>query len=213
MYSKCTTGDYNQILLIMSGLQKNNSLFLQIRKQPRHRRGALAKPVELLLPKMDIRNLCAFGMMVACNPSPQDKQPTDSPVFGITEVGAELYVVAEHEPEFPGGIDSLYYFLNKNIRYPEEAIKRKIEGKIYTRFIVEKDSSITNAEIIRDIVYGNEEADSLAVRLGCDAEVIRVINMMPKWKPASDCGTIVRYQFILPVMFSLSEGIINPLSM
>ncbi|MBR3413378.1 MAG: TonB family protein [Bacteroidales bacterium] len=169
---------------------------------------------------MYIRNLlltamamCAFGMMVACNPSPQDKQPTDSPVFGITEVGAELYVVAEHEPEFPGGIDSLYYFLNKNIRYPEEAIKRKIEGKIYTRFIVEKDGSITNAEIIRDIVYGNEEADSLAVRLGCGAEVIRVINMMPKWKPASDCGTIVRYQFILPVMFSLSEGIINPLSM
>ena len=220
MYSKCTTGAYNQILLIMSGLQKNNSLFLQIRKQPRHRRGALAKPVELLLPKMYIRNLlltamamCAFGMMVACNPSPQDKQPTDSPVFGITEDDAEIYVFAEHEPEFPGGIDSLFYFLNRNIRYPEEAIKRKIEGKIYTRFIVEKDGSITNAEIIRDIVYGNEEADSLAARLGCGAEVIRVINMMPKWKPASTCGTSVRYQFILPVMFSLSEGIINPLSM
>ena len=156
--------------------------------------------------------ICTLGMMVACNPSPQDKQPTESPVFGITEDGAEIYVFAEHEPEFPGGIDSLFYFLNRNIRYPEEAIKRKIEGKIYTRFIVEKDGSITNAEIIRDIVYGNEEADSLAVRLGCGAEVIRVINMMPKWKPASNCGTIVRYQFILPVMFSLSDGIIDPLS-
>ena len=155
---------------------------------------------------------CALGMMVACNPTPQNKQPSESPVFGITEDGAEIYVFAEHEPEFPGGIDSLYFFLNKNIRYPEEAIKRKIEGKIYTRFIVEKDGSITNAEIIRDIVYGNEEADSLAARLGCGAEVIRVINMMPKWKPASNCGTIVRYQFNLPVMFSLYDGIIDPLS-
>lgn len=156
--------------------------------------------------------MCALGMMVACNPSPQDKQPTESPVFGMTEDGAEIYVVAEHEPEFPGGIDSLFSFLNKNIRYPEEAIKRKIEGRIYTRFIVEKDGSITNAVIVRDIVYGNEEADSLAARLGCGAEVLRVINMMPKWKPASNCGTIVRYQFILPVKFSLSEGIIDPSS-
>ena len=186
---------------------------------PRLRRGALAKPVELLLPKMYIRNLlltamamCAFGMMVACNPSPQDKQPIESP-FGMTEDDAEIYVVVEHEPEFPGGLDSLFSFLNKNIRYPEDALKRKIEGKIYTQFIVEKDGSITNAKIIRDIVYGNEEADSLAVRLGCGAEVIRVINMMPKWKPASNCGTIVRYQFTLPITFSLSEGIVNPLSL
>ena len=193
---------------------------MQIRKQPRHRRGALAKPIEPMLPKMYMRNLlltamamCALGIMIACNPSPQDKQPTESPIFGETEDGAEIYVVAEHEPEFPGGIDSLFSFLNKNIRYPEEAIKRKIEGRIYTRFIVEKDGSITNAEIVRDIVYGNEEADSLAARLGCGAEVLRVINMMPKWKPASNCGTIVRYQFILPVSFSLSEGIVNPLSM
>ena len=131
-------------------------------------------------------------------------------------LGVCMYLTVHHHGEFDTHEQPLLkdvVAIDRAIRYPEEAIKRKIEGKIYTRFIVEKDGSITNAEIIRDIVYGNEEADSLAVRLGCGAEVIRVINMMPKWKPASDCGTIVRYQFILPVMFSLSEGIINPLSM
>ena len=158
--------------------------------------------------------MCALGMMVACaqNKQPTD-QPSDSAIWGETADGGEIFLIVEHDPEFPGGIDSLFSFLNKNIRYPEEAIKRKIEGNIFVRFIVEKDGSITNAEILRDIVYGSEEADSLATQLGCSAEVLRVIDMMPKWKPASNHGSIVRYRFSLPVKFSLSEGIVKPKSM
>ena len=119
-----------------------------------------------------------------------------------------MFLIVEHEPEFPGGMDSLYSFLNKNIHYPPKARERKYEGKVYAQFIVEKDGSITNAQIVRDIVYGNEEADSIAAELGCGAEVLRVINRMPKWKPASNNGTISRYKFMLPIEFSLSEGIL-----
>ena len=78
--------------------------------------------------------------------------------------------------------------------------------------MVEKDGSLTNVRVLRDIVYGSEEADSLAAELGCGAEVIRVIKMMPRWKPAVNNGKVVRVEFSLPVKFSLTEGITNPLS-
>ena len=154
--------------------------------------------------------LYTLGLDSACQSPTRDIQPNDSAVWGTTEDGGELFLIIEHEPEFPGGMDSLYSFLNKNIHYPKKAIERKFEGKVYVQFIVEKDGGITNAQIVRDIVYGSEEADSVAAELGCGAEVLRVINSMPKWKPASNKGTIYRYKFMLPIEFSLSEGIIKP---
>ncbi|MBQ6068810.1 MAG: energy transducer TonB [Bacteroidales bacterium] len=155
--------------------------------------------------------LCTLGLNTACHTPNRNTQTDDSAVWGTTEDGGELFLIVEHEPEFPGGIDSLYSFLNKNIHYPQKAIERKIEGKVYVQFIVEKDGSITNAQIVRDIVHGSKEADSIAAELGCGTEVLRVINRMPKWKPASNNGTVCRYIFTLPIEFSLSEGIINPL--
>ena len=152
--------------------------------------------------------LCTFGLNTACQTPIRNTEPDDSAVWGTTEDGGELFLIVEHEPEFPGGMDSLYSFLNKNIHYPQKAIEGKFEGKVYAQFIVEKDGSITNAQIVRDIVYGNEEADSIAAELGCGAEVLRVINSMPKWKPASNNGTICRYKYMLPIEFSLSEGIL-----
>ena len=154
--------------------------------------------------------LCTHILNTACQTPIRDIQPDDSAVWGTTENGGELFLIIEHEPEFPGGMDSLYSFLNKNIHYPKKAIERKFEGKVYAQFIVEKDGSITNAQIVRDIVYGSEEADSLAAELGGDDELLRVINRMPKWKPARNNGTIYRYKFMLPIEFSLSEGIIKP---
>lgn len=153
---------------------------------------------------------CGWLATASCQSPTQGSQSADSVIWGNTADGGEIFLIVDHDPEFPGGIDSLYSFLNRNIHYPEKAKEQKIEGRIYTQFIVEKDGRITHAKILRDIVYGNAEADSLAAELGCSAEVLRVINMMPKWHPASNHGTIVRYQFCLPVKFSLSEGIINP---
>ena len=100
--------------------------------------------------------LCTLILNTACQTPIRDMQPDDSAVWGTTEDGGELFLIIEHEPEFSGGMDSLYSFLNKNIHYPEKAIERKFEGKVYAQFIVEKDGSITNAQIVRDIVYGSD---------------------------------------------------------
>lgn len=155
--------------------------------------------------------LCCNWLVASCQSPSQNTQPADSTLWGETADGGELFLFVEQDPEFPGGWDSLYSFLNRNIHYPPKAKEKKIEGIIYTQFIVGKDGSITNAKILRDIVYGSAEADSLAVELGCSAEVLRVIGMMPRWKPASNNGTVVRYKFSLPVKFSLRQGIINPI--
>lgn len=153
--------------------------------------------------------LFVLGAMTACkNMLPKDMAPKDDPNNTM------IYKIVETEPCFPGGYDSLFAFLNTNVRYPEEAVEKKIEGKIIVTFVVEKDGSITNAQILRDIVYGSEEADSLAAELGCGTEVLRVIDMMPKWEPAVIHGYIVRFLYYLPVYFSLTEGegIVNPSS-
>ncbi len=148
--------------------------------------------------------LFVLGAMTAC----KNMLPKDDPNNTM------IYRIVETLPCFPGGDDSLFAFLNTNVRYPEEAVEKKIEGKIFVSFVVEKDGSITNAQILRDIVYGSEEADSLAAELGCGTEVLRVIDMMPKWEPAVIHGYIVRCLYHLPVRFSLTEGegVVSPSS-
>jgi TonB family protein len=149
--------------------------------------------------------LCCIGLMAGCTDVPPKDTPTDTGLFPY-----DMFLFVEHEPEFYGDTDSLYAFLNKNVSYPKEAIEKKIEGTVFVRFVVERNGSITNAQVMRDIVYGSEEADSLAIELGCGAEVLRLVSMMPKWKPAVHYGDTVRYQYNLPVKFSLKDGIVPP---
>ena len=82
-------------------------------------------------------------------------------------------------------------YLSKNIRYPEQAKKENIQGRVYVTFVVEKDGSITNAKVLRSIGGG------------CDEEALRVVNAMPKWEPGKLQGTPVRVQFNLPIVFKL----------
>lgn len=100
-----------------------------------------------------------------------------------------IFTVVESEPEFPGGMDSLFAFVQRNIRYPEAAWNQKIEGKVYVTFTVETDGSITNIKVLRDIGGG------------CGQEAVRVVSMMPKWKPGTQRGKPVRVQFNLPIVF------------
>ena len=105
----------------------------------------------------------------------------------------EIFTVVETQPQFPGGEDSLYSFIYSNLRYPQEAIDNGIEGNVYITFVIEKDGSITNIKILRDIGYG------------CGAEVVRVLKMMPKWIPGSQRGKPVKEQFNIPIKFELKD--------
>lgn len=105
-----------------------------------------------------------------------------------------IYKVVYKNPQFEGGQKGTQLFLVKNIKYPEEARKKGVTGTVYVSFVVEKDGSVTNAEIIRGIGSG------------CDEEVLRVMKLMPKWVPGEDeDGNKVRVAFALPVKFNLGN--------
>jgi TonB family protein len=103
----------------------------------------------------------------------------------------EIFKVVENMPEFPGGKDELLRFLAKNIVYPTAAQKDNIEGMVVVQFIVGKDGSILSPHIV------------LGVGGGINEEAMRVINLMPKWKPGFQRGQNVNVQFNLPIRFRL----------
>lgn len=107
------------------------------------------------------------------------------------EAEEEIFTVVENDPEFPGGMDALYKYLSSNIKYPAIAKENNITGRVYVTFVVEKDGSIANPRILRDIGGG------------CGQEAIRVVKSMPKWTPGKQRGKAVRVQFNLPVSFNL----------
>ena len=102
-------------------------------------------------------------------------------------------VIAERQPHFPGGQQALLEFLRENVKYPEQARKDSIEGRVVLSFVVETDGSITEPKVLR----------SLHPLL--DAEALRVINLMPKWEPGYQGDSLVRVKYSLPVSFKMGE--------
>jgi len=104
----------------------------------------------------------------------------------------EVYVVVEKMPEFPGGNMALRNFIAKNVEYPETARKNDIEMTIYVKFIVDKTGKVINPSIARG---GNDELE---------AESLRVINLLPDFKPGTQSGKAVNVEYTLPISFKLN---------
>ena len=104
-----------------------------------------------------------------------------------------VFNVVEQMPSFPGGMEALMQYLAKNMRYPVEAQKNKVQGRVVVGFIVSKDGDIKKAHILR------------GVDPELDAEAIRVIESMPRWMPGMQRGKAVAVSYTLPVMFRLTE--------
>jgi len=92
-------------------------------------------------------------------------------------------------PSYPGGEAELNKFLASNLSMPDDARKAGIQGTVYATFLVKEDGTVTDAKIIRGIGQS------------CDNEVLRVINLMPKWYPGKQNGRPVTVQFNMPVNF------------
>ena len=115
------------------------------------------------------------------------------PAVVVEEVVEEeqIFQVVEEMPSFPGGDAECMRFLNKNIKYPTIAQENGIQGRVILQFVVNKDGSIVDVVVAR------------SVDPYLDKEAVRVVNMMPKWKPGKQRGKPVRVKFTLPVTFRL----------
>ena len=99
--------------------------------------------------------------------------------------------VVEELPEFPGGATEFMKWLTKNLRYPPSAQQRKVQGKVIAQFIVNKDGSISNLELL-------EKVDPVL-----DREALRVLRLMPKWKAGKQDAKPCRTQVCIPIVFKL----------
>ena len=114
------------------------------------------------------------------------------PVSNNDENNEAIFSVVENEPEFPGGVEALYKFISKNVVYPKKALKDGIEGKVVVEFVIEANGSVTNVKVFK------------SVNPDLDKEAVRVVSMMPKWKPGSQGGKNVRSRFRIPINFQLN---------
>ena len=104
----------------------------------------------------------------------------------------KTFDVVEEMPQFPGGPSALFEFLSKNMQYPKDAEKAKLQGRVIVTFVVKKDGSITDAKVVKSV------APSL------DAEALRVINAMPNWAPGRQGGQPVNVKYTVPLTFRLN---------
>ena len=107
-----------------------------------------------------------------------------------------IFQVVEEMPEYPGGMAECMKFLGKNVKYPVEAQENGIQGRVIVSFVVTDEGDIQDPVVVKGV-------DPLL-----DAEAVRVISMMPKWKPGKQRGKAVNVKFTLPVCFRLSSPLI-----
>ena len=110
------------------------------------------------------------------------KEADDDRIYDIVEVNAE----------FPGGDEAMYKWLSENIKYPTAAREKGISGRVYAQFVVNRDGSIVDIEILR------------SPDISLSKETKRLLKKMPKWKPATQGGKPVRCNFRLPIKFNLN---------
>ena len=116
--------------------------------------------------------------------------PVEAPVEEEEE--EVVFVVVEKMPEFPGGQQALFKYLSENVKYPVIAQENGIQGRVICQFVVNRDGSIVDVEVVRS---GGDPS--------LDKEAIRVIKSMPKWKAGQQRGKPVRVKYTVPVNFKL----------
>ncbi len=125
------------------------------------------------------------------SPAPDPIQVEEGPKINSEMPQPEVFTYVEQLPSFPGGDQAMLAFISKNIHYPSLAKENSIQGKVFCSFVVNENGKIEHIKVERGIGGG------------CDEEAIRVIRMMPDWRPGKQNGRAVAVRFTLPVKFSL----------
>lgn len=103
----------------------------------------------------------------------------------------EILTIVEQKPEFPGGMTAFREFLAKNIKYPGLARRMGVEGRVYVQFVVERDGSLTDIQVVKGL------------GAGCDEESVRVMKLVPKFAPGKQRGNPVRVKMVMPIFYKL----------
>ena len=128
--------------------------------------------------------VCMYAQQNDSMPAPPPQGNTKSPK-------EEVFEFVEQMAQFGNSEDDLLRYLAKEIHYPKEARKKKTEGRVIAEFIVSKTGQVYDIHIIKGI------------GMGCDEEVVRVLQNMPAWQAARQNGKAVNCKFKLPVLFAL----------
>lgn len=132
----------------------------------------------------------ALEIQIAIDQDPVIK--TVNPVEGLPDEHVDVvHDLVETMPSFDGGLGEFYKFVSKNLKYPPQARRMGIEGKVFVHFVVDKDGSLVDIKIVRGI------------GAGCDKEVMRIVKMSPKWNPGKQRGNPVKVRMMLPITFKL----------
>ena len=121
----------------------------------------------------------------------------DNPVQIIRNNNDSIYQIVDEMPQFPGGEKAMMEYVAKNVKYPQEAKDKEIQGRVFVSFVIEKDGSVNEVKVERGIGGG------------CDEEAVRVVKAMPKWKPGKQDGKPVRVSYMMPFFFKLEESKTN----
>ncbi len=105
----------------------------------------------------------------------------------------EIFSIVEESAAFPGGISAFYGYLRKELKYPRQAQRMGIEGRVYVEFVVERDGSLTDIRVVKGI------------GAGCDEEAVRVLKKSPNWKPGKQRGNPVRQKMIQYIHFKFAN--------
>jgi protein TonB len=124
-------------------------------------------------------------------PEPEKVAEEDKPqVVDMYDEPVDFRVV-EDLPQFPGGAAEFMKWLTKNLKYPASAQQRKVKGKVVAQFIVNKDGTVTDLEVVQPL------------DAACDREVLRVLGMMPKWEAGIMNAKPCRTRVCIPVVFNM----------
>ncbi|PKQ60435.1 hypothetical protein BZG02_19425 [Labilibaculum filiforme] len=110
-----------------------------------------------------------------------------------TYKGEPIFVIVEDMPEYPGGPKALREYIAENVKYPAEAIKNNIRGRVFVTFVVTKDGNVDQSRVVR------------GVEPSLNAEAVRVINTIPKWKPGKQRGQAVNVAYTVPINFDFED--------
>jgi len=133
-----------------------------------------------------------FDMEVTNETVTQDFTIVEQPIKVEIEEPDKIFLVVEQNAVPRDGMAGFYKFVSENIRYPGQAKRMNIEGKVFVEFVVDKDGTLNHFVVVKGI------------GAGCDEEAVRVIQLSPPWSPGKQRGKPVRQRMVLPIYFKLA---------